>query len=139
MIIKEIYYQLIGTKKAGTKPAFFSKIRSYSALTIKISPLICSSTSSPADELTDDEEPDAEESPYVLPPLDCLNLPKNNNSAGFENELKQNAQKLIDTLNSFGVETRIVDIARGPSVTRYEIQPAAGVKISKITNLSSVL
>ena len=90
----------------------------------------------PADELTDDEEHDAEEKPYVLPPLDCLNLPKNNNSAGFENELKQNAQKLIDTLNSFGVETRIVDIARGPSVTRYEIQPAAGVKISKITNLS---
>ena len=89
-----------------------------------------------ADDVTDDEETDTEEKPYVLPPLDCLNLPKNNNSAGFENELKQNAQKLIDTLNSFGVETRIVDIARGPSVTRYEIQPAAGVKISKITNLS---
>ena len=74
--------------------------------------------------------------PYILPSLDCLNLPKNNNSAGFENELKQNANKLVETLKSFGVETRIVDIARGPSVTRYEIQPAAGVKISKITNLS---
>ena len=68
--------------------------------------------------------------------MDCLNLPKNNNTAGFENELKQNANKLVETLKSFGVETRIVDIARGPSVTRYEIQPAAGVKISKITNLS---
>ena len=74
--------------------------------------------------------------PYILPSLDCLNLPKNNNTAGFENELKQNANKLVETLKSFGVETRIVDIARGPSVTRYEIQPAAGVKISKITNLS---
>ncbi len=74
--------------------------------------------------------------PYILPALDCLNLPKNNNTAGFENELKQNANKLVETLKSFGVETRIVDIARGPSVTRYEIQPAAGVKISKITNLS---
>lgn len=74
--------------------------------------------------------------PYELPSIECLNLPKNANQAGFENELKQNAQKLVDTLNSFGVETRIVDIARGPSVTRYEIQPAAGVKISKITNLS---
>ncbi len=74
--------------------------------------------------------------PYLLPSLDCLNLPKNNNTAGFENELKQNANKLVETLKSFGVETRIVDIARGPSVTRYEIQPAAGVKISKITNLA---
>ncbi len=84
----------------------------------------------------DFEEEIHEVKPYVLPSLDCLNLPKNDNSAGFENELKQNANKLVETLKSFGVETRIVDIARGPSVTRYEIQPAAGVKISKITNLS---
>lgn len=76
------------------------------------------------------------EKPYILPSLECLNLPKNGNSLSFEAELKQNAKKLVDTLNSFGVETRIVDIARGPSVTRYEIQPAAGVKISKITNLA---
>ena len=86
----------------------------------------------PVEENFDDEEV----KPYILPSLDCLNLPKNNNTAGFENELKQNANKLVETLKSFGVETRIVDIARGPSVTRYEIQPAAGVKISKITNLS---
>lgn len=85
-----------------------------------------------AEENFDDEEV----KPYILPSLDCLNLPKNNNTAGFESELKQNANKLVETLKSFGVETRIVDIARGPSVTRYEIQPAAGVKISKITNLS---
>ena len=85
-----------------------------------------------AEENFDDEEV----KPNILPSLDCLNLPKNNNTAGFENELKQNANKLVETLKSFGVETRIVDIARGPSVTRYEIQPAAGVKISKITNLS---
>ena len=85
-----------------------------------------------AEENFDDEEV----KPYILPSLDCLNLPKNNNTAGFENELKQNANKLVETLKSFGVETRIVDIARGPSVTRYEIQPAACVKISKITNLS---
>lgn len=73
---------------------------------------------------------------YVLPSLECLNLPKNTDSSGLEAELKQNANKLVETLKSFGVETRIVDIACGPSVTRYEIQPAAGVKISKITNLA---
>ncbi len=88
------------------------------------------------EETAEDDFDDEETKPYILPSLDCLNLPKNNNTAGFENELKQNANKLVETLKSFGVETRIVDIARGPSVTRYEIQPAAGVKISKITNLS---
>lgn len=73
---------------------------------------------------------------YVMPTLDCLSTPKNAKSANYEAELKQNATKLVDTLKSFGVETRVVDISRGPSVTRYEIQPAAGVKISRITNLS---
>ena len=43
---------------------------------------------------------------------------------------------LIETLASFGVKASIVNICRGPAVTRYELQPAAGVKISKITNLA---
>ena len=54
----------------------------------------------------------------------------------YDQELKLNAQKLEDTLTSFGVRTKLVDICRGPSVTRYELQPAPGVKISKITGLS---
>ena len=73
---------------------------------------------------------------YLMPPLDCLNMPKESNALNLEAELKQTAQKLEDTLSSFGVETRTVGICSGPSVTRYEIQPAAGVKISKITNLA---
>lgn len=86
-------------------------------------------------EFDDDGEEETEEAAYVLPPLECLRLPSNDSSINYEMELKQNADKLVDTLKSFGVETRIVGIERGPSVTRYEIQPAAGVKISKITNL----
>lgn len=91
-----------------------------------------------ADKEINEEQLDAqqEKKEYVLPPLDCLNSPKNAKSANYEAELKQNATKLVDTLKSFGVETRVVDISRGPSVTRYEIQPAAGVKISRITNLA---
>ena len=50
--------------------------------------------------------------------------------------MKANADTLVDTLKSFGVQTRIVDIHRGPTVTRYELQPSAGVKISKITALA---
>ena len=54
-------------------------------------------------------------------------------------ELQTNGRILVETLKSFGVQTKILDICRGPSVTRYEIQPAAGVKISKITNLADDL
>ena len=63
-------------------------------------------------------------------------MPKESNASNLEAELKQTAKKLEETLSSFGVETRTVGICSGPSVTRYEIQPAAGVKISKITNLA---
>ncbi len=84
----------------------------------------------------DGENAEKAEDNYVLPTLDCLASPKVGNTANYEEELKNNATKLVDTLKSFGVETRVVDISRGPSVTRYEIQPAAGVKISRITSLS---
>ena len=73
---------------------------------------------------------------YQLPPLDCPNPPKLSLGGGSEAELRDNAEKLIDVLQSFGVRTTLVDIARGPSVTRYELAPAAGVKLSKITGLA---
>ncbi len=73
---------------------------------------------------------------YNFPSLDLLNPPKETNADNISEELKQNAATLVDTLKSFGVQTRIVDISRGPTVTRYELQPSAGVKISKITGLS---
>ncbi len=75
-------------------------------------------------------------SDYVFPSLDFLNQSKSTNNVDVSGELRANADCLVDTLKSFGVETRIVDICRGPSVTRYELQPSAGVKISKITNLT---
>lgn len=83
-----------------------------------------------------DDVDESENRVYLLPPIDCLNLPKNSNAANYEAERRMNAEKLTNTLRSFGVETKIVGISQGPSVTRYEIQPAAGVKISKITNLA---
>lgn len=85
---------------------------------------------------TDDAEEEQPTKVYEKPPLSCLAVNTNSRSLKYEDELKANATKLVDTLKSFGVETRIVDICRGPSVTRYEIQPAAGVKISRITNLA---
>ncbi|MEE1065199.1 MAG: DNA translocase FtsK, partial [Acutalibacteraceae bacterium] len=82
------------------------------------------------------EEPVAVFKTYQKPGTDCLNHAVNSGSDNYEDELKYNATKLVDTLNSFGVATKIVDICRGPSVTRYELQPAPGVKISKITGLA---
>ncbi len=82
------------------------------------------------------DEPVAVFKTYQKPGADCLNHAVNSGSDNYEDELKYNATKLVDTLNSFGVATKIVDICRGPSVTRYELQPAPGVKISKITGLA---
>ena len=73
---------------------------------------------------------------YALPPYDCLEKPQIIDSFNYSEELKANARKLVDTLKSFGVETKIVDISRGPAVTRYELQPSAGVRINRISNLA---
>ena len=74
---------------------------------------------------------------YSIPPITLLKLPAaKGNLASYKQELANRSETLVDTLRSFGVQTRIVDIHRGPSVTRYELQPAAGVKVSKITGLA---
>lgn len=72
---------------------------------------------------------------YLFPPLSLLKEPKNAGGVKGEDNAVT-AEHLVSTLRSFGVETRIVDICRGPTVTRYELQPCAGVKISKITALA---
>ncbi len=73
---------------------------------------------------------------YKFPPLDLLKGGPAKSLVAEQAELESTAQRLVNTLKSFGVETRIVDISRGPTVTRYELQPSTGVKISKITNLA---
>ncbi|MBQ8063927.1 MAG: DNA translocase FtsK, partial [Clostridia bacterium] len=87
-------------------------------------------------ELEDASKENAPKKTYRLPPLDCLNPPKLSLGGGSEEELRNNAETLINVLESFGVRTSLVDIARGPSVTRYELALAAGVKLSKITGLA---
>lgn len=79
---------------------------------------------------------DAPSKEYQLPTLDCLFEPENNGSSYDIEELQQKADTIVKTLKSFGVGTRIVDICRSPSVTRFELQPDPGVKISRISNLS---
>ena len=83
------------------------------------------------------EEPEVEETfEYQYPSIELFEKSPEESDPGAQDELKANAQKLVDTLESFGVRTRVLDISRGPSVTRYEVQPMAGVKISRITSLA---
>ena len=78
-----------------------------------------------------------EENSYKFPPIDLLKKGTDNSATlASAMELEQTAVTLVDTLKSFGVQTKIYDIHRGPTVTRYELQPSAGVKISRITGLA---
>lgn len=93
----------------------------------------------PEQPLRGQQEPlDTEQKPeeYILPPVILLRPSPEPVEENISAELKANAERLVDTLKSFGVSTKIIDISRGPAVTRYELQPAAGVKISRITSLS---
>lgn len=83
-----------------------------------------------------DNDDTISESVYQYPPVQLLSLATANDNSNASAELKNNGDKLIDILQSFGVGVSISDISRGPSVTRYELQPALGVKISRITNLA---
>lgn len=73
---------------------------------------------------------------YKLPSVDLLTVGSKKSTKDISGELKANAQMLIETLHSFNVDATITDISRGPTVTRYELKPAAGIRISKITNLA---
>lgn len=68
---------------------------------------------------------------YTLPGISLLN-----DSGKKKVKLANKSELLEDTLNSFGVEAKVINVNHGPTITRYEIQPATGVKVSKIVNLS---
>ena len=82
-------------------------------------------------------EKDNKISAYVYPPVDILKYAKNPVASEIvQQEIQEKSAKLVETLEIYGAKTRIVGIHRGPSVTRYELQPAAGVRVSKITGLA---
>lgn len=73
---------------------------------------------------------------YKAPPIDLLSLPKKKGKGNIEMENKATAIRLQQTLQNFGVKVTITNISCGPSVTRYELQPEQGVKVSKIVSLA---
>ncbi len=74
--------------------------------------------------------------PYVFPPIRLLGVDKSTQSQSSKTEMFQNARKLEETLKSFGVDAKVIQINHGPTVTRYELSPSQGVKVSKIVNLA---
>ncbi|WP_370636193.1 DNA translocase FtsK [Cohnella sp. CFH 77786] len=74
--------------------------------------------------------------PYRLPGVSLLNKPAAGSKSGNPNDYLDTARKLEATLESFGVRAKVLDVARGPAVTRYELQPDVGVKVSRIVSLT---
>ncbi|RAP76202.1 FtsK/SpoIIIE family DNA translocase [Paenibacillus montanisoli] len=76
------------------------------------------------------------EKPYVLPSLVLLQKPSGSGKNGEAADSMESRRKLEATLESFGVRAKVLDVVRGPAVTRYEVQPATGVKVSRIVGLT---
>ncbi|MBE7021719.1 MAG: DNA translocase FtsK, partial [Ruminococcaceae bacterium] len=78
-----------------------------------------------------------EKLPYTYPTVNLLNAPDDSmDTADSRLELKETATKLINTLKSFNVEARLLNVSKGPTVTRYELKPGEGVKVSKFVGLA---
>jgi S-DNA-T family DNA segregation ATPase FtsK/SpoIIIE len=73
---------------------------------------------------------------YKLPPLTLLARPNRIKNIRYNKDINENVRILEDTLESFGVKARVIQVSRGPAITRYEIQPPSGVKVSRIVGLA---
>ncbi|OMF36748.1 cell division protein FtsK [Paenibacillus sp. FSL H8-0548] len=74
--------------------------------------------------------------PYLLPPFSLLTKPSLMSKNADASDMYDSRRKLEATLESFGVKAKVLDVVRGPAVTRYEVQPATGVKVSRIVGLT---
>ncbi len=81
------------------------------------------------------EAPVEEEAQYEFPPIELLPPDNSNKNEDNSKELLENAQKLMDTLSSFNVRIKEITYSRGPTITRYELRPDAGVRVRSIANL----
>lgn len=84
----------------------------------------------------EEREENGRETVYRFPPLSLLEELPVSAAGGDQAELQARGQLLVNTLKDFGINTRLSDITSGPAVTRYELEPSAGVKISRITGLA---
>lgn len=90
----------------------------------------------PVPELKDISSNGIMETPYHFPPIDLLNKVTTDQNLGEEAQLQAKAAKLEETLHNFGVNAKVIKVTKGPAVTRYEIHPNTGVKVSSIVRLA---
>lgn len=83
--------------------------------------------------------PAPEKQSYQLPPLSLLARPVRPKAAKAARDIAEGVRKLEETLSSFGVKAKVVQVCRGPAITRYEVQPPAGIKVSRIMGLADDL
>ncbi|MFC7392606.1 FtsK/SpoIIIE family DNA translocase [Scopulibacillus cellulosilyticus] len=83
--------------------------------------------------------PEVENEDYQLPPIDLLERPKSNSQSNERRHIADNVRKLEKTFESFGVKAKVKKVHLGPAVTRYEVYPDVGVKVSRIVNLNDDL
>lgn len=81
------------------------------------------------------EAPKVEGPEYVFPPIDLLDRTNSTQDPNLNAKIQAGAGKLLATLESFGVQAKLTHVTHGPAITRYELQPAPGVKVSRIVNL----
>ncbi|MBQ2708425.1 MAG: DUF87 domain-containing protein [Clostridia bacterium] len=80
-------------------------------------------------------KPEAPAPEYMFPPINLLKMNRETESVDLSGEIQQTANKLVETLRSFNVKTKIINVSRGPTITRYELQPEIGTKVRSIVNL----
>ncbi|OIO37994.1 MAG: cell division protein FtsK [Candidatus Omnitrophica bacterium CG07_land_8_20_14_0_80_50_8] len=82
-------------------------------------------------------EPEADESSYQLPSIDLLLTAPRVDQSKLKAGLEESSRVLENTLRNFGIEAKVEEVEQGPTITRYELQPAAGVKVQRITSLDN--
>lgn len=114
---------------ASDAPAVPKKAKEKAATEEKKGPVMTDASGAPIEE---DTEPVRE---YVFPPIDFLAMDTNPHDEDITEELRENAQRLMETLTDFNVRIKEITYSRGPTITRYELKPDAGIRVRTISNL----
>ena len=126
----------VSVKEKVESPAPLQEQPAVKAVKKKVKPSEAEISDGIADVVQEMEQMQPLEHKYVYPPIDLLKAGSGKKSANTESQLRETANKLQQTLKTFGVNVTVTNISCGPAVTRYEIQPEMGVKVSKIVGLA---
>ncbi len=139
-IVHDFSAKVYPQEEVAVEPAFEPEVKTEGAqIKVKLQERKKSEVKDPPESIPDlplafDEAPDHPS--YKLPTAELMDRPKAMKAGGSTKSVQSNAHKLVATLESFGVQAKVLQVQCGPTVTRYEIQPAIGVKVSKIVGLT---